>query len=101
MNILNRPYRYPKWSFTKVMNQIETRRKEEKTKKKKEKITEKKSKGMVVIPYVKGLTEQLKRVYSKHKVATSMKPHMTLRNFLVHPKDEIDTLNFCEIDMFN
>ena len=36
-----------------------------------------KSKGMVVIPYVEG-------------VKTGVKPHRTLRNMLVHPKDKRD-----------
>ncbi len=34
---------------------------------------------------------QLKCVFGKHNIATSMKPHMTLGNFLVHPRDKIDT----------
>ena len=58
---------------------------------KKENNKEEKSKGMVVFPYLKGVTEQLKRVFGKHKIATSIKPHQTLRNILVHPKDKINT----------
>ncbi len=81
---------YPKWSFKKVMEQI-SKKKENKTTKQKEKSKDEKSKGMVVLPYVQGVTEQLKRVFSKHNIATSIKPHMTLRNILVHPKDKIET----------
>ena len=54
---------------------------------------EDKSKGMIVLPYVQGVTEQLKRVFSKYKIATSIKPYQTLRNILVHPKDKIDNEN--------
>ena len=44
----------------------------------------------MVIPYVKGLSEALDRVYRKYGIQTAMKPHMTLRKLLVHPKDRYD-----------
>ena len=47
--------------------------------------------SMVVLPYIKRVTEQLKRVFAKHKFATLVKPHQTLWNILVHPKDKIKT----------
>ncbi len=83
---------YPKWTFRKVEKQMQEK-KEGKTKEKKDKEPDEKSKGMIVLPYVKGVTEQLKRVFSKHKIATSIKPYQTLRNILVHPKDKIETEN--------
>ena len=57
-------------------------------KKAKPMLKEKQSKGMVFIPYVNGLTERIQRVYKKHKLKAAMKPHSTLRNILVHPKDK-------------
>ena len=53
-------------------------------------ICQAKSKGMVVIPYVEGVTERLSRIYKKHRFSTGMKPHRTLHNMLVHPKDKRD-----------
>ncbi len=85
---------YPKWTFTKVMDQIKYKAEKTDTKtKQKEKKKEENIQGMVVLPHVKGITEQLKRVFSKYRIATSVKPHLTLRNILVYPKDKIDTLD--------
>ena len=50
--------------------------------------SDQKSKGLVVIPYVEGLSEKASRVFKKHGYATAMKPHTTLRQLLVHPKDK-------------
>ena len=78
---------YPDWSFNKVKLQMEKK----KTKKppKKGDMTEK-SKGLVVIPYVNGVSEKANRIFRRHGIATAMRPHSTLRKMLVHPKDKRD-----------
>ena len=49
---------YPSWTVKEVEKRIEVTKAQEKTKKKKKKVEEKeKSRGMVVLPYVKGLSE--------------------------------------------
>ncbi len=53
-----------------------------------DKNSESKSKGMVVLPYVKGVSERVQRIFKKHQVQTAMKPHRTLKQILVHPKDK-------------
>jgi len=56
---------------------------------KKAKYTRGKHKGMVVVPYVKGLSEAFARILKSHSIATANRPHRTLRNFVVHPKDKV------------
>ncbi len=43
---------------------------------------------MVVIPYVAGLSESVGKVMRKHRIATAMKQHMTMKQLLVHLKDK-------------
>ena len=46
---------------------------------------------MVVLPYVHGTSEELARIFKKNQITSAMKPHSTLRTFLVHPKDKTDS----------
>jgi len=48
-----------------------------------------KSRGMVPIPYVKGLSEAFSRISKTYRICIAVRPHTTLRNMLVHPKDRI------------
>ena len=48
-----------------------------------------KSRGMVTIPYVKGLSESFSRILKTYRICTAVRPHTTLRNLLVHPKDRM------------
>ena len=86
---------YPKWTVDKVKNDMKRKEEEEKTKRRGKKEKENKIRGMVVIPYVKGLSEAVSRVFHKHGVTTAMRPHRTLRRLLVHPKDKQDKNKVC------
>ena len=66
----------------------EEKNKTKNKRKKEKKVDHLQSKLMVTIPYVKGVSEALKRTFRRHGVATSMKPHNTLKQLLVHPKDK-------------
>ena len=72
------------------------RKEEEKTKRRGKKEKENKIRGMIVIPYVKGLSDAVSRVFRKHGVTTAIRPHRTLRRLLVHPKDKQDKSKVCE-----
>jgi hypothetical protein len=78
---------YPKWAFDKVKHQMDNKTK--KTVNKKDKTNE--SNGMVVIPYIQGVSERLQRSFKKYNIQTAMKPYNTLKHLLVHPKDKRDT----------
>ena len=79
---------YPKWAFDRVEQQMEYKKQKPAQKKKKE--SENPTKGMVVIPYVEGLSEKVQRIFRKHHIATAMRPTNTLKSILVHPKDKRD-----------
>ena len=48
-----------------------------------------KSRAVVTVPYVRSFTEKIQRIFTKHRVATVIKPQTTLRQVLVHPKDKV------------
>ena len=83
---------YPKWSFDKVKRQMEKRHEVIRDKEKKDD-----KKGLVVLPYVKGTTETLSRVFRKYNIQTAMKPHLSIKNILVHPKDKIEDACKCGV----
>ena len=47
-------------------------------------------KTSVIIPYVEGVSEAVARVYNRYGVSTAKRPHNTIRNLLVHPKDKVN-----------
>ena len=66
---------YPQWAIEKVKcNNAKPRQSKKPSKQEKDK-----SKGLVVIPYIEGLSERLSRFLKKHGFSTAMKPHKTLR----------------------
>ena len=49
----------------------------------------------IPLPYVQGLSEELKRIYGEHGVQVYHKPINTLKSILVHPKDKTSLANKC------
>ena len=78
------------WSFKQVKDKMVNKQKQVISKKKD---NDNKTKCMVVVPYVEGLSQTAERIFKKHGVATAMKPNTTLRKLLVHPKDKQDLLS--------
>ncbi|XP_044151431.1 uncharacterized protein LOC122939429 [Bufo gargarizans] len=72
---------YAVWAFVKTEGR---RRKSTKTTSEGEKHDKRKN---MVIPYVAGLSEKLKRIFNKHHIPVCFKTSNTLRQQLVHPKD--------------
>ena len=44
----------------------------------------------MVLPYIQGKADQLRRTFEKHNISVCFKPHRTLRQILVQPKDKTD-----------
>ena len=68
-------------------------------KKEKNKNTAEKSPGNrlppIALPYIKGLSENLQRLFRTHDVSTYHKPFNTLKSILVKPKDSIEKEDQC------
>jgi len=77
---------YPAWSIRKAKKNMQ--KKGDKRIKKASQKKELKSRGMITIPYVKGLSEAFSRILKTYRICTAVRPHTTLRNLLVHPKDK-------------
>ncbi|XP_072043171.1 uncharacterized protein [Amphiura filiformis] len=76
---------YPNWSFDKAK-----KAKEGKSKNSNLKITNVETKGQVVLPYVKGTSEALRRIFGTYGIRVCFKPTQTLRQLLVSPKDKTE-----------
>jgi hypothetical protein len=87
---------YPRWAFRKVKKQRAQKAQSEQTQLGQRKEKEK-NKGMVILPYVQGVTEPLSRVFNKYNISCAMRPHTTLRRLLVHPKDKVDKQKQCGV----
>ncbi|KAI8519660.1 hypothetical protein Bbelb_029170 [Branchiostoma belcheri] len=75
-------YGYQNWTFNKALKPSDKSKKTQKCKP----LTNKK-KVNITIPYVQGISEKLRRIFQNFNIATNFKPHSTLRQRLVHPKD--------------
>ena len=72
---------HPKWSLNRKKR---TGPKEEKTERR----------GKVVLPYVRGISENLARVFKRYDIETIHKPSSTLKNLLCNKmKDQVDILD--------
>ena len=80
---------YPDWTIVRVEETLRNKE-ENKGKGNSRKESSEKNKGMVVLPYVHGTSEELARIFKKRHITSAMKPHSTLRTLLVHPKDKTD-----------
>ena len=75
---------YPRWAFNKRQKPTEGEPARKDTQP---------PKGHVVLPYIKGISEALRRNFNKVGIRVSFKPTRTLRQFLVAPKDKTEKKN--------
>ncbi|XP_078698417.1 uncharacterized protein LOC144925962 isoform X2 [Branchiostoma floridae x Branchiostoma belcheri] len=73
---------YQNWTFNKALKPSDQSKKTQKCKP----LTNK-NKANITILYVQGVSEKLRRIFQNFNIATNFKPHSTLRQRLVHPKD--------------
>jgi len=78
---------YPACSIRKAKKDMQ--KKGDKRIKKASQKKELKSRGMVTIPDVKGLSEAFSWILKTYRICTAVRPNTMLRNLLVHPKDRI------------
>ena len=55
------------------------------------------NKGLVVLPYVKNVSEALRRIFGTHGIQTCFRPTRTLRQTLVAPKDKTTKEQKCGV----
>ena len=88
--------KYPDWAIQKVEKQL-AEKAEGVVSKPKKNPDQKKHRGRVTVPYVGGITERINRTMQKHGIDTPVRPHITLRNMMVHPKDQIPQEDKCNV----
>ena len=82
---------YPNWVYDQVDHQ-KLKKSQTVTKSNVNKSSQEKCRGRVTIPYIKGVSEKLSRILKGFNVASTFKPHVKLRDLLVHPKDSLTPL---------
>ncbi|XP_072042908.1 uncharacterized protein [Amphiura filiformis] len=75
---------YPKWAFDRANKPKKARSDNNKDNANVE------TKGQIVLPYIKGTSEALRRTFSNYGVRVCFKPTQTLRQLLVSPKDKTE-----------
>ena len=53
---------------------------------------------MVILPYVKGMTEPIQQILKHQEIATSVRHHQNIRRILVHPKDKVEDCKKTDCD---
>jgi len=84
---------YPPWALTIPNKPLPTPNQENLNKN----LLEDGRRRAIGIPYVKGLSEHLQRVFKKHRTQVYHKPWNTLKAQLVHPKDPVDIARKCGV----
>ena len=81
---------YPDWILRELDRQEEKNNGQQTSGGSKTKDREKTKQFPVVIPYIKGFSEEVRRVFGNYNIPTYFKPANTLRQLLVRPKDSVE-----------
>ena len=74
--------KYPRWAIKKIFNHHQNKEKKNTPKRTHP------SKCHIVVPYIEGMGESIKKICKRHGVDIHFKGGRTLKNILVSPKDE-------------
>ena len=85
---------YPSWAINKGKREVQRNNNKEE---KKKRGSRPENLGMVTLPYIRGITERIQRAMQKHRISTPVRPHLKLRQILVHPKDQIPPDKKCDV----
>ena len=87
--------KYPKWALDKVEKRLNRPSREvthgtnnQGTAGAQSTTNEAKTKGHIVIPYIQGLCESIKKIFGRYGIQTHFKGGNTIKNLLVSPKDK-------------
>jgi hypothetical protein len=47
------------------------------------------AKGYAIVPYIRGVTEPIKRILSNYNIKVALKPYLTLGHIFAKPKDPL------------
>jgi hypothetical protein len=84
---------YPKWMIDETKKKIEDKKNNLKVSTK----SKERNKGHVIIPYIHGVSERLRRVLKQHKIGTTYRPINKISQMIVHPKDKITQEDKCGV----
>ena len=74
---------YPDWTFNKTKERMEEAKARGKNTKRNDKTEPgSENRGMVTLPYIKGVTERVQKVMRKYRIQAPVKPHLKLRNLI-------------------
>ena len=80
---------YPDWMLAETREEIKKKREEEEATTVTTGVKREDKKRPVIIPYIRGFSEELKKTFGGYSIPTYFKPTNTLRQLLVHPKDPV------------
>ena len=88
--------KYPDWAIKRVEKQLSDK-KQGIAKPKPDRKNDQQHRGQVVLPYISGITERIRRSMQKRGIQCPARAHQTIRKMMVHPKDKIEDMDKCGV----